>query len=243
MKADKPGASPARGMPGLAARREALRGAALFSVLTEEELDAVLARASMQRFRPGETILRQGDPGVSMMVVVQGRVRLSVASPEGQEVSLGVLGPGEVLGEMALLDGGERSTGAVGASDGVLLVIPRGDFMPLLEQSAGLCLRLMRVLCGRLRRANAAAEEMATLDVAGRLGRVLLRLAEGWGARETGALRVPLRLSQKDLGTMIGASREKVNRALRHWEDAGALARVDGYWVIRRPDELACARD
>jgi CRP-like cAMP-binding protein len=227
-----------RAAPGLASRREALRGAALFRVLTEAELDAVLARAVNRRFDRGETILRRGDPGNSMMVVLQGQVRLVIESAEGQEVSIGVLGQGEVLGEMALLDGGTRSADAVGASDGVLMVIPRDDFLPMLEHSASLCLRLMQVLCARLRQANAATEEMATLSVAGRLGRVLLRLAENYGTQAAGELRLPLRLSQKDLGTMIAASREKVNRALRHWEDEGALVRDGGAWLIRDPEAL-----
>ncbi len=227
-----------RAGPGLASRREALRGAAIFRVLTEAELDAVLARAVNRRFDRGEVILRRGDPGNSMMVVLQGQVRLAIESAEGQEVTIGVLGPGEVLGEMALLDGGTRSADAIGAGDGVLMVIPRDDFVPMLEHSAGLCLRLMQVLCARLRLANATAEEMATLSVAGRLGRVLLRLAENYGTKVEGELRLPLRLSQKDLGTMIAASREKVNRALRHWEEAGALAREGGAWVIRDPEAL-----
>ncbi len=228
-----------RTAPGLATRREALRGAALFRVLTEAELDAVLARAVNRRFERNEVILRRGDPGNSMMVVLQGQVRLAIESAEGQEVTIGVLGPGEVLGEMALLDGGTRSADAIGASDGVLMVIPRDDFVPMLEHSAGLCLRLMQVLCGRLRQANAATEEMATLSVAGRLGRVMLRLAENYGTKAAGGeLRLPLRLSQKDLGTMVAASREKVNRALRHWEAEGALARDGGGWVIHDPEAL-----
>lgn len=225
--------------PGIDARREALRGSPLFRSLTPEELDAVLARAVIQRFARGAVILRQGDPAASMMVVVQGRVRLSVAGAEGHEMSLGVLGPGEVVGEMALLDGGERSSTVTGVDEGVLLVIPRSDFMPLLQASPSLCIRLMQVLCARLRRANLTMEEIATLDTAARLARLLLRLAESYGTRRDGALRLDLKLSQKDISTLIAASREKVNKLLRQWEHDGLIASDHGYLVIRDPEALA----
>lgn len=224
---------------GIDARREALRGSPLFKSLTREELDAVLARSVIQRFARGAVILRQGDSAASMMVVVQGRVRLSLSGAEGHEISLGVLGPGEVVGEMALLDGGERSTTVTGVDEGVLLVIPRADFLPLLEGSASLCIRLMQVLCARLRRANLSVEEMATLDVGARLARLLMRLAESYGTRRNNALRLDLKLSQKDISTLIGASREKVNKQLRQWEQDGILSSDHGYLVIGDPAALA----
>lgn len=236
-------AAPRRAAPGADARREALRGCGLFRLLTETEIDAVLARSVIRRVERNESVMRQGDPGDSMMVIVQGRVRVSIASEEGQEISIGVLGPGEVLGEMALLDGGERSTSITGIEDGVLLVIPRGDFLPLLQGSASLCLRLMQVLCGRLRRANVSMEEMATLDLSARLGRLLVRLAESFGSRGDGGRRLDVKLSQKDLSTLVAASREKVNRQLRQWEQEGAIARERGYLVIRRPEALTGAPD
>jgi CRP/FNR family cyclic AMP-dependent transcriptional regulator len=230
-----------RPIADLSVRREALRGCALFRPLTPAELEAVLARAVLQRFARGDTIMHRGDPATGMVVILQGRMRVSVSSIEGQETSLGVLGPGDVVGEMALLDGGERSTDVTAVEDGVSLVIQRGDFLPLLENNAGLCLRLMQVLCVRLRSTNRAVEEITTLSLSARLGRLLLRLAESCGVRTGQALRLDLRLSQKDLGTLVGASREKVNRQLRVWEQGGALVRERGYMVIRRPEVLAAA--
>jgi CRP-like cAMP-binding protein len=230
---------PGKWSPTLSARREALRACLLFRPLTPDELEAVLVRATIQRFARGETIMRQGDPARCMVVILQGRVRISVTSVEGHETSLGVLGAGEVVGEMALLDDGERSADVTALEDGVLLLIQRGDFLRLLEANPGLCIRLMQSLCGRLRDANRSVEEIARLGLSARLGRLLLRLATNYGTRRDGEWRLDLRLSQKDLSTLVGVSREKVNRQIRTWEQAGVLVHERGYLLIRKPEVLA----
>ncbi len=221
------------------ARREALRGCALFRPLNSAELEAVLARAVIQRFERGATIMRRGDPASSMVLILQGRLRISVTSADGAETSLGILGAGNVVGEMALLDGGERSADVLAAEDSVLMTIQRGDFLPLLENSAGLCLRLMQVLCERLRETSRSMEEIATLNLSARLGRLLLRLARSYGSPMEHEWRLDLRLSQKDLATLVGASREKVNRQLRLWQKNGTLVFEDGYIRICKPAVLA----
>lgn len=225
----------------LAARREVLRGCALFKPLTSAELEAVVTRALLKRFTPGQVILRRGDPASGMMVILQGQMRVSITNADGHEVSLSVLGSGDVVGEIALLDGGERSTDVTAIDEGVLLAIQRSDFLPLLEGSASLCLRLMQVLCSRLREANRSLEEIATLSLSDRLGRLLIRLASTYGTHVGGGLRLGVRLSQKDLGTLIGASREKVNRQIRAWELAGALIHEQGYMIICKPEMLAAS--
>lgn len=225
----------------LLARREALRATEFFRVLTQDEQEAVLTRSLTQRFPRNAVIFRRGDQGSGMLVVLQGRVRISVLSPEGQEVSLGVLGPGEVVGEMALLDGGTRSADVCAVDECVVLTIQRSHFLPLLQGNANLCLRLIEVLCARLRRSNLSVEEIATLDLSARLGRLLLRLGQNFGTRVGGGFRIDLKLSQKDLSTLIAGSREKVNRQLRLWEQDGVVATENGYLVIRRPDALADA--
>jgi CRP-like cAMP-binding protein len=174
-----------------------------------------------------------------MMVILRGRMRVSVTTAEGHEISLAVLGPGDVVGEIALLDGGQRSTDVTAIDEGVQLTIQRGDFLPLLQGNASLCLRLMEVLCERLREANRSLEELATLSLSARLGRLLIRLAASYGTGVGEGLRLGLRLSQKDLGTLIGASREKVNRQIHVWEQAGALMHDRGYLIICKPEILA----
>jgi CRP/FNR family transcriptional regulator, cyclic AMP receptor protein len=221
-----------------AARRAALTRTELFRSLPPPELDSVLARAAVRRISRGEAILRRGDPNAGMAVIVTGRVRVSVISEDGKEVTLSVLGPGEILGEMSLLDGKDYSADATAQEDCVLLVIERGQFLRLLRANSDLCLHLMAVLTGRLRRANASLEDLALLDLPNRLSRLLLRLASDYGVPTRAGTRIEVKLSQKDLSTLVGASREKVNKQLRQWEEDGVLGKDGGRVVILNADRL-----
>lgn len=222
-----------------AERRQALSKTQLFKALQPADLDAVLARAVVRRVRRGEVIRRRGDPGSGMAIIVSGRVRISLVSEDGREVTLTVLGPGEVLGEMTLLDGGDCSADATAQEDCVLLALERTQFLRLLRSNSELCLHLMEVLCQRLRRSNAALEDMALLDLSTRLGRLLLRLCGDYGVASPGGTRIEVKLSQKDLSSLAGASREKVNRQLRQWELDGIVGKDGGRLLIMKPEALA----
>jgi CRP/FNR family cyclic AMP-dependent transcriptional regulator len=220
-------------------RRQALAKTQLFQALQPEDLDAILARAMVKRVLRGETIRRRGDPGTGMVIIVSGRVRISLVSEDGREVTLTVLGPGEVLGEMTLLDGGECSADATAQEDCVLLALERTQFLRLLRSNSDLCLHLMAVLCQRLRRSNAALEDMALLDLSTRLGRLLLRLCEDYGVAAQKGTRIEVKLSQKDLSSLAGASREKVNKQLRQWEQEGIIGKDNGRLLVMKPHALA----
>lgn len=220
-------------------RREALRRSRLFQELQPAELDQVLAHAAIRRFTRGVTVLRKGDPGSSVLVILHGRLRVTSTAEDGKEVMLGVLGAGDVLGEMSLLDGRERSADAIALEDCVLLIVERSHFLRLLKSSPDLCLRLMAVLCDRLRRANLALEDIALLDLPTRLGRLLLRLSQDYGTAAPHGTRIEVKLSQKDLSTLVGGSREQVNRQLRQWEQDGTIAKERGHLVLARPERLA----
>ena len=222
-----------------ATRRQALTKARIFQSLEPDAIDAILARAVVRRAERGEIIRRRGDPGTGMVIIVNGRVRISLVSEDGREVTLTMLGPGEVLGEMSLLDGSECSADATAQEDCTLLAIDRTQFLRLLKSNSELCLQLMAVLFQRLRRANAALEDMALLDLSTRLGRLLMRLAGDYGIPGPNGTRIELKMSQKDLSSLAGASREKVNRQLRQWEDEGIIGKDNGRIVILRPEALA----
>jgi CRP/FNR family transcriptional regulator, cyclic AMP receptor protein len=222
-----------------AERRLALAKTQLFQALQPADLDAILARALVKRVLRGEMIRRRGDPGTGMVIIVSGRVRISLVSEDGREVTLTVLGPGEVLGEMTLLDGGECSADATAQEDCVLLALERTQFLRLLRSNSDLCLHLMAVLCQRLRRSNAALEDMALLDLSTRLGRLLLRLCNDYGAESPKGTRIEVRLSQKDLSSLAGASREKVNKQLRQWEREGIIGKDNGRLLVMKPHALA----
>jgi CRP/FNR family transcriptional regulator, cyclic AMP receptor protein len=221
------------------ARRAALARTQIFQALQPSDLDLILGGAAVRRVTRGTAVLRRGDPGGGMVVIMSGRVRVSVISEDGKEVTLCVLGQGEVLGEMSLLDGEPCSADVTAQEDCVLLVIERGQFLALLRANNALCLHLMSLLTRRLRRANAALEDMALLDLPARLGRLLARLADDYGVPVRSGTRIEVKLSQKDLSTLVGASREKVNRQIRQWEDDGVLAKDSGRMVVVDSQALA----
>lgn len=214
------------------ARRAAFAKTQIFQALQPEDLEAISARSTVRRVQRNEVILRRGDPNSGMMVIMTGRARIGVVSEDGKEATLTVLGAGEVLGEMSLLDGEPCSADVTAQEDCVLLAIDRSRFMSLLRSNSEICLHLMTLLTRRLRRANSALEDMALLDLPTRLGRLLARLATDYGVPVRAGTRIEVRLSQKDLSTLVGASREKVNKQIRQWEEEGVLSKDAGRMVV-----------
>jgi CRP/FNR family cyclic AMP-dependent transcriptional regulator len=220
------------------ARRVALMGSMLFDAMRPEELDEILKFASERRVRRGQTIFQRGDEGSSLMAVLRGRVRISSVSGEGKEVTLNVINPGEIFGEIALLDGQPRSADATATEDTTLLMVERRNLIPFLRQNGDLYLRLLAVLCTRLRRTSTALEEIALFDLPARLARVLLKLAVDYGRTCGNGTRIDLKLSQRDLSNLVASSRESVNKQLRSWRESGVLDLEGGLIILRRPAEL-----
>lgn len=220
------------------AKRAALLASPLFAVMKPAELDGILKFASERRARRGQTIFQRGDNGSSLMAVLRGRVRISSVSGDGKEVTLNVINPGEIFGEIALLDGEPRSADATAVEDTLLLVVERRQFLPFLRQNEDLYLRLLAVLCSRLRQTSIALEEIALLDLPVRLARVLLKLAQDYGRPSAAAIRIDLKLSQRDLSNLVASSRESVNKQLRAWRENGTVELENGFIVLRRPAEL-----
>src|SRR4051812_9194894 len=204
------------------ARRQLLRRSPLFSRLGDAEADAILAHAKVVRYPHGATIFSKGEPGNSMMAVLSGRVTITAPSPDGRQVVLSVLRAGEVFGEIALLDGKQRTADATAATDCDLLVVGRHDFLSVLRRQPELCVQLLMVFCDRLRRTDEQVEDLAFLDLETRIAKTLVRLAEeqsGGHLARTAAIRI----SQRALGEIVGGSRESVNKHLQDWKRAGII--------------------
>lgn len=178
----------------------------------------------------GEIIFRVGSPGDIMMAVVTGTVRIVATSPQGKEIVLGDLKAGEVFGEIALLDGGERSADAVALTKCELLALERRDLMAALQRNPEACLRLLELVCKRLRETDERITEIAFFELPVRLAKVLLRTAGTPGAAARAA-NPKVALSQRELGNMIGGTRESVNRCLRDWQRRGIIRLAKG-WII-----------
>jgi CRP-like cAMP-binding protein len=129
-------------------------GHAFFGVLAPDDVDALLVHARSVRYPAGCMVFARGSPGRSMMAVLSGSIRISTTSPQGREIVLAILQTGEIFGEMALLDGGDRAADAIAMSDCELLVIDQRDFIPFLKSRGDLCIALLRLLSGRLRRTD-----------------------------------------------------------------------------------------
>ena len=219
-------------------KRDTLLTSPFFRPMRPEELDGILALSTELRVAKGASIFGKGDPGASMMAVLAGRVRIGNVSPDGKEVTLNVIGQGEIFGEIALLDGKPRSADATALEDSVLMVIERRHFMPFLLRHEDLVERLLIVLCDRLRRTSLALEEIALFDLPVRLARLLVKLAADYGRPVEGGTRIDLKLSQRDLATLVASTRESVNKQLRLWTRDGVLDQQEGYMVLRAPAAL-----
>jgi CRP-like cAMP-binding protein len=225
--------------PRTSLKRDALLSNSLFQSMRGPEIDDVIAHSSERRVPRGALIFSKGDIGSSMMAVLNGRVRVGTQSPDGKEVTLNVIGPGEVFGEIALLDGKPRSADALAIEETLLMVVERKNFIPLLMRHEGLVERLLVVLCERLRNTSLALEEVALANLPARLARVLCRLAEDYGRPSSdGGVRIEMKLSQRDLANLVASTRESVNKQLRVWRTEGSVSLDAGYLSLRRPDDL-----
>ncbi len=223
---------------GREGRREALLKSPLFQAMTSEELDDTLKFAVERRCPRGSMIFQKDDEGSSLMAVLIGRVKISSVSVEGKEITLNVVSQGDIFGEIALLDGKQRSADATASEDTLLLVVERRHFLPFLRQNDDLYLRLLAVLCERLRRTSLALEELALFDLPARLARVLLKMAEDYGRPAAGGMRIDMKLSQRDLSTLVASTRESVNKQMQSWRRDGVVDMDAGHIVIRRSGEL-----
>ena len=219
-------------------RREVLRATRLFAGLRAEELDGLLGLVSERRVRRDETVLRRGDPDASLMVLVQGRLRAGTTAVDGRELVVGLVEPGGVIGEIALLDGKPRSLDVSAMADSVLLVVERRDFLPFLLRHPEVMLRVVEVLCDRLRRSASALEDVALASLPARLARLLLKLANEYGEPDGKGIRLRVKLSQRDLSAQVAATRERVNKQIRLFREAGMLGEERGSMVLLQPDEL-----
>lgn len=218
--------------------RALLRTSPLFSHINDREADVILEEAWVVHCPEGAQIFAKGDPGGSMMAVLRGRVVISNPSPHGRPLVLTIFREGDVFGEMALLDGKERSADATAAAECELLVLPRCSLLRLLEHRPDVCIELMVVLCGRLRRTNEQVEDFAFLGLERRIAKLLLRLTEDAMGQST-ASRPGLKISQRALGELVGATRENINRHLQDWKRSGIVAIENGSIQICNRKALA----
>jgi CRP-like cAMP-binding protein len=219
-------------------RLELLARTPLFAGLEERDLRALVGAARLKRLRAREELLRKGDEVAEIYVVAEGRLKAFVTSREGDDVAFSIMGPGEVIGEVALLAGGRRTGTVVAMEPCEILVLDRRDFLQTLRSRPEVAIRLLEVLAVRLERLTSMLEDVQFLNLPARLAKKLLALAEQYGRESDEGLRIELRLSQTELGDLIATSRESVNKQLRAWTEAGLVSMRRGIVTLHHPEEL-----
>ena len=195
----------------------------LFGKLSASEIDSLIGYSRVERYPSGREIFAKGAPGQSLVAVLRGSIKISSLSNEGKEIVFNIINAGEIFGEIAVLDGEERSADATAMTDCELLVLNRRDFLHLLENRADLCMIMLRILCQRLRQTSEQVEDVMFRHLEWRLAKRLLHLAESVGLHGLQSTSVELHVSQRELGNMAGGSRESVNKILQNWHRQGLI--------------------
>ncbi|MFL4968529.1 MAG: Crp/Fnr family transcriptional regulator [Xanthobacteraceae bacterium] len=187
----------------------------LFAGLGEEAITAIASLCTKRNLESGEMLFQKGDKGDALYGVRRGRVRIETGTAAGGRLALNVLGPGDLFGEIALFDGQPRTADAVAAEASELFMVRRSDFLTYLEREPRITIRLLEMLCQRIRWVSDRMEEAVLLPLHARLARRLCALADDFGSE--------VHISQEELGTYVGAARESVNRQLQEWRRAGII--------------------
>jgi CRP-like cAMP-binding protein len=199
----------------------------LFEKITRDEAIQLSQNARMRRFRRGAVVYGPGEPGESVMIVADGRVKIKDISKHGKEAILAFIDEGEVFGELALVDGNQRREFAEAVEDSLIIAIPRADFLALLEGRPDLTLSIVRMIGLRRQRLENRLRNVLFLSGRARMAHLLLELAESHGRRAGNEFRIELKLKHQELAALVGIARETVTTTLGQFQDEG-LIRRDG---------------
>ena len=219
-------------------KRELLARLPLFAGLAPREIDALVAVTRSRSIAAREELFHKGDAGTQVYAVVHGALKIVTTSEEGDDLVFNLLGPGAVIGEVAVLCNAERSASVVALSACELLVIERRDLFAFLRSHPDASLALMAVLAQRVRSLSELLEDTLFLNLPVRLAKKLVALAGSHGQRTPEGVRIDLKLSQGEWGDLVGATRESINKQLRAWTETGLITLEQGYVVIHRPREF-----
>lgn len=206
-----------------------LRKHPIFCDLDAEAFEQLGRYAKSATLKRGATIFSKGDPGNSLIAVVSGTVKISISSPDGRNAILNLIGPGEIFGEVAVLDGQARTADAIANSNCEIVVIDRREFLPFVKSQPALAMKFIELLCTRLRWTSGQVEEVILQDLPGRLASALLRLTERHKASQDSRT---IAVTQQEISEMVGMSRESINKQLRAWASRNWVRLEHGAIVV-----------
>lgn len=211
----------------------------LFSEVAEDALRKVADKALVRTYKKGQLVFSEADAGDALFVVVEGLLKVFLTSEEGEELVLVTLRPPDVFGELALLDGGPRSASVEALEGSTLIALRRTDFLEVIREDPVMTETLLRSLGRLVRRLTQQASDLIFLDLHGRVAKLLLRFAgEAVGAANDGPVVLDLNLTQTDIASMVGGSRQSVNKVLRAFERKGYVELQGRKILVQRPDLL-----
>ena len=223
---------------GLELACAAMARSPLFHDMDPDELTRLAMTMARRRFRRNEVIFHEGDPGDSLHVVVEGRIKITRESADGAEAIVVILTPGESFGELVMLDGAPRSATATAMEPTETMTMSRSTFVELVEGGSPFRARLLAGIAQRIRRLTDQLAEVHFLDLAGRLALQLTLLAEASSPGATSDIELATSLTQSDLAAMVGGTRQRVNQIIGDFTDEGLLDHRGGRIVVRDLERL-----
>lgn len=218
--------------------RKTLEGESVFAACPSGVIEEVLRQAHVISLARNDVVYRQGDKGDSMMVVISGSLKVTNVTADGKEVVLGFLRSGAMIGEIAVLDGRERTASVIALEPTEAVAIYRRDLVPILHSNPEVMVALMEGLCARLR-STISLVESYSLDAAARIADCLVRLAAEHGEPAGTGIAIDLRLTQRDIGSHLGLTRETVSRTLGEFRDNGLIEFSSSTIIIHDGDGLS----
>jgi len=207
--------------------------------LTPAQLDWIAQRAHRRVFEAGRNLMTVEQPGEAVYIILHGTVKIHVEQSE-RDVILSILGAGDLLGEMSLIDSVGRSASAVTLEDSLMLWMDKVTFYYILDNFPAVARNLVKILSARVRLSDQLIQALATLDVNGRVARQLLAFAEKYGYPKDGATQIRIVLTQSDIADLVGASRKRVNQTMVLLKERGLIdTDTDGRIAIKDGEGLA----
>lgn len=211
--------------------QETLSRAGIFQGVDPDAVVNLISQMQTESFPRGTTIFDEGEPGDTLYIIIEGKVKLARHAPDGRENLLSVMGPSDMFGELSIFDPGPRTSSAVCVTEVKAATMDSEMLRTWINDHPEISQQLLRVLARRLRRTNASLADLIFTDVPGRVAKTLLQLANRFGTHEGGALRVNHDLTQEEIAQLVGASRETVNKALATFAHRGWI-RLEGKSVL-----------
>ena len=215
-----------------------IAGSFLFRELGPDLRQRIVRLSRAQRCRRGSLVFQMGDEGDALYGVAQGLIRIWIPGADGRELTIELMEPGDIFGEIALLDGLPRTANATAIEDTLLIAIDRSLFLDLLAHEPRIAKHIIELLCERLRATTDRFSEDAFLSLKARLAKRLEALMIGHGQECPEGMRIALKLSQTDLANMLGVTREAVNKQLGIWSHRGVVQHTRGTVTICDPQAL-----